>query len=67
MRFAGDFLQDALREDWKGNKEKAIDSYLEYLYGVKHKTIFLSKNRQTVIFDISNRIKDLGGQVPDMT
>jgi len=62
---SGKSLYLAEREEWKGNKQKAIDYYLNYLYGIKRgKVLFRRKDKTQRIDSILNKIKDLGVELP---
>ena len=55
----------AEREEWKGNKEKAIEYYLNYLYEIKKGNVLIRRKDKTQRFDsLLKKIDDLGGKLP---
>ena len=56
-------LDDAKKAEFKGNKKKALDKYLEALYFVKTDKIEDIK-QQDVILNVENKIKEMGGTIP---
>ena len=57
----------AEREEWKGNKEMAIEIYLNYLYEVYKGNIWIHPKEKTKkIESVSKRIRDLGGTLPEI-
>ena len=56
-------LDDAKKAEFKGNKKKALDKYLEALYFIKTDKIDDIK-QQEIILNIENKIKELGGVIP---
>ncbi len=57
------FLDDAKKAEFKGNKKKALDKYLEALYFIKTDKIDDIKQQDTIV-NIENKIRALGGEVP---
>jgi len=57
------FLDDAKKAEFKGNKKKALDKYLEALYFIKTDKIDDIKQQDTIL-NIENKIKELGGKIP---
>lgn len=60
-----DFIYKAKKNEFKGNKKKALDYYYEALYLLK--TDKVEDNEQlTQIREVQNKIKELGGEVVDI-
>lgn len=63
----------ANREEWKGNKEKAIDHWFNLLYDLRDPKINSAalklpgfKNNKESIEFVEKKIEDLGGKIPEI-
>jgi len=57
-------LDKGKRYDFAGNKQKAIEHYLEYIYFVENQ-VWADEHKQKLLDKVKKRIKELGGNIPD--
>lgn len=57
-------LDKAKRCDFAGNKQKAIELYLEYIYVVNNKE-WAIEHKENLINKVKERVVKLGGSIPD--
>jgi len=57
-------LEKAKRYDYTGNKQKAIELYLEFIYSVENKE-WDEDYKKNILDKVKARVKALGGEVPE--